>query len=410
MSGLEELAAALPKCAVQCLQTAIQGSSCAATNQTCICSNEELNTVSKACTIANCTVREALFTQNLTSVSCGIAPRVDLSYIPITTSFLALAGLAVSLRIVARLQAKLPIWWDDFFVVISFFSCVALCALPAALGAHGLGTDIWAVPFSDITEILKGVFAVYLLFIASRSLVRLSILLFLHRIFGHIKLARQLFQISFVIVSASAVAFLLTFACGCTPTSYWWTQWDGAHEGYCINTNITIWACTIIALAFDVWILVIPLPFIVRLHLPMRKKVLSAVMFGLGIVVVIISGLMIQSIDTFTLSSNPTADFVPLATWGGLEVYVAIICACLPNFHTLWKALYARLKISREYLHSSDVELGANTKITATTTVFIEQHPADSEEFQLHQGSHTGGAVGIELGARNNGTSGFAWS
>lgn len=149
--------------------------------------------------------------------------------------------------------------------------------------SRGLGTDIWAVSFDNITLIFKSLYVLFLLYITSRDLVRLSILLLYQRIFGDIPLARWLIRFSFGLIIACSIAFDLAVIFGCTPISYFWTSWDGEHEGYCISNNGIFWAGAFVVIAIDIWIILIPLPFIARLNLTLRSKILSAVMFGFGL-------------------------------------------------------------------------------------------------------------------------------
>lgn len=148
---------------------------------------------------------------------------------------------------------------------------------------HGLGTDIWTVPFDDITIIFKAMYSLFVLYITSRDLVRLSILLFYHRIFGYVPLARRLIQFSFVLIITCCIAFDLAIWFGCTPIDYFWKAWDGRGGGSCISTHGIFWAGAFITIAIDLWVMLIPIPFILRLNLSLRKKILSAIMFAFGI-------------------------------------------------------------------------------------------------------------------------------
>ncbi|KAI0968281.1 hypothetical protein F4678DRAFT_443903 [Xylaria arbuscula] len=337
MSDLAVLAAALPRCATTCFISAIEESTCAATNQTCVCTNQELNARATSCVTESCTIREVLTTQNLTSALRGITPRVDHSYVSILIAFVTVSAVCVSLRVIARLYDRVPVWWDDFVVAMSFLGSVAFAAITWAVKPRGLGTDIWNVPFDDITVILKALYVLFALDITSRYLVRLSILLFYYRIFGHIQMARRLIRFTFVLIIACCIAFDFAIIFGCTPLDYYWTGWDGEHDGHCISTNGIFWAGAFIVIAMDIWIILIPLLFIVRLNLSLRKRLLSGIMFAFGLFVIFVSLFRIKTINRFTLSRNPTADIVEVGIWSALELYVGIICACLPNFYHLFK-------------------------------------------------------------------------
>lgn len=146
-----------------------------------------------------------------------------------------------------------------------------------------MGTDIWAIPFDDITLIFKGLYANFMLYITSRHLVRLSILLFYHRIFGHIRLARRLTRFSYGLVIASCIAFDFAVLFSCTPIQHFWHSWDDLDEGHCISMHGIFWAGAFIDIATDIWIMIIPVPFIVHLKLSLRKKIVSGIMFAFGI-------------------------------------------------------------------------------------------------------------------------------
>lgn len=116
-----------PRPQIPCLITAIENSSCAITNQTCICYDEDLSAQATACIQDSCTVREALSTKNLTSTSCGIPPTTGPSYVPVFMTMTVLCAGSVLLRVVARLKAGYPVWWDDFIISLSFVGS-ALCS------------------------------------------------------------------------------------------------------------------------------------------------------------------------------------------------------------------------------------------------------------------------------------------
>ena len=147
----------------------------------------------------------------------------------------------------------------------------------------GLGTDIWALPFDNITLIFKALYCLFVLYITSRHLVRGSILLFHHRLFGHERLARRLVQFSFVILIAFGVTFDFAILVGCAPIEHFWLSWDNQHRGHCISTHAIFWAGAFIDIAIDIWIMLIPIPFIVRLKLSLRKRILTGIMFAFGL-------------------------------------------------------------------------------------------------------------------------------
>ncbi|KAK7211963.1 hypothetical protein V2G26_019141 [Clonostachys chloroleuca] len=113
MPTLTEVLTLLPKPAVSCLVAAISNSTCKLGDTACTCANPTLQAQATACVAANCTIRESLYTKNLTSSLCGVEPEVNHSFVPIFIAFVVLAGIAVILRLAARLIKSANVWWDD---------------------------------------------------------------------------------------------------------------------------------------------------------------------------------------------------------------------------------------------------------------------------------------------------------
>lgn len=60
--------------------------------------------------------------KNITETLCGNKSPRDESLVPIFSGFLALAGIAVFLRLVARYITLCYFWWDDLFIFLAFVS------------------------------------------------------------------------------------------------------------------------------------------------------------------------------------------------------------------------------------------------------------------------------------------------
>ncbi len=68
----------------------------------------------------------------------------------------------------------------------------------------------------------------------------------------------------------------------CSPLNYVWYQWDGEHEGTCLNVNGLVWTNAIVGITLDFWVLAIPLNKLRSLNLGWKKKVAVGLMFCAG--------------------------------------------------------------------------------------------------------------------------------
>ncbi|KAJ0163986.1 hypothetical protein CTA2_2002 [Colletotrichum tanaceti] len=64
-TGLGQLAVELPECVALCIVSELPKAACTSANSTCICTDESLNAAVGVCVQADCTIIEALRTQEL---------------------------------------------------------------------------------------------------------------------------------------------------------------------------------------------------------------------------------------------------------------------------------------------------------------------------------------------------------
>ena len=77
---------------------------------------------------------------------------------------------------------------------------------------------------------------------AGISMTKVSIILMYLRIFPK-EIAPRFHRICWtinVILVAYALAFMIEFIAGCKPISFFWTQWDGEHEGHCADGRLVV--------------------------------------------------------------------------------------------------------------------------------------------------------------------------
>ncbi|KAI3112827.1 hypothetical protein CBS147333_3335 [Penicillium roqueforti] len=107
IAGMEQLAAVLPSCALDCMMTSVSQSSCKTTDQACLCNDVHYTAVLQECVLANCTIRESL------RVAGGI-----------------IALCAFILRMVARFRCCGGIFGaDDWTMVLTMAFLIPLSAL-----------------------------------------------------------------------------------------------------------------------------------------------------------------------------------------------------------------------------------------------------------------------------------------
>ena len=262
-----------------------------------------------------------------------------------------ITGIVVLIRIVYQLVASsAELGLDDWFIVITLTVGISATTINSVgLVPNGLGQDVWAVPFDKLTAFIRWFYIMEILYFAQVALLKTSILFFYLRIFGHSSIKIPILgTLAFNALYGIVFIFIAIFQC--QPISYYWTNWDGEHEGTCMNVNAIAWANAGISIGVDFWMLALPLSQIRSLNLHWKKKVGVAMMFLVGAFVTIVSILRLQSLVDFAKSHNATWEQYDVANWSTIEINVGIICACMPALRlVLVRAFPRMLGSTRQY-------------------------------------------------------------
>ncbi|KAI0399201.1 hypothetical protein F4802DRAFT_56462 [Xylaria palmicola] len=385
--------AELPVCALTCLGHAAAAANCSFSDIACSCGNEVFVNYATPCITDTCTIREALFTQNQTAVLCHVHPHVDKSYVPLAFTLFAITFIVFLLRVAARVVSQAKFWYDDYFNFAAFVTVTVYAFIDTALlSKQGFGVDIWAVPQDNIGYILILFLVNSCLYCVVRALIRVSILLFYLRIFCT-PTARILITWTIAVIVVFAFTNVISIIFECAPVNYLWLHWDGTHKGHCINFRAFVWSTTVISIALDFWAILLACYFVSRLQLPFKKKIMVSSMFTVGLLVIAVSIARLRYINQFTVTQNPTIDWVPITIWSVLESYTGVICACLPSLPALLKSLptMKRPSFTRKFNSSSCL---AGQRMQAV------EHDPDSRkdvlvyEMRAKYGKATGGGGG----------------
>lgn len=116
---------------------------------------------------------------------------------------------------------------------------------------------------------------------AATGFTKITILVLYLRVFPS-KLFRLTVNITIGICVCYIITFVLVTTVHCLPVSYTWTSWTGETEGRCINFNAFAWAHAIVNIILDLFVILLPIPQLLRLALGTRRKVHLVLMFCVG--------------------------------------------------------------------------------------------------------------------------------
>lgn len=116
----------------------------------------------------------------------------------------------------------------------------------------------------------------------ARFNTRASILLFCIKVFS----GNQRPKVVIAALVLGAILFannLIVLFLECQPLNYIWLGWDGEHAGHCVNQAALYYAVNGIGMAYDVFVIVVPLPYVLRLQLATPRRIMVASMFSVGL-------------------------------------------------------------------------------------------------------------------------------
>ncbi|KAJ4111304.1 hypothetical protein NW768_011876 [Fusarium equiseti] len=337
-ASFADLAAQIPACDLKCVQQALPKSPCSMTNTTCLCTDPTFASLTQACVLEKCTVKDSLTLMRVQNMACGVPVQSKQMEFRINAIIACIiAEIAVILRLYSKITILGKLGIDDYFIMIAACATVPYIWLACRLADLGFGLNIWDItPFDRLYELLRLFWIDQIMYSVHLYSTKLSILFFLRGIFTTSEFKKLTLMIG-IFVALCGAATMITTALQCLPASYNWTSWDAEHKGHCNDLNSQTYAFGGINMVCDIVILLLPLPHLMKLQVKHRQKAQLFVMFSLGIVVTVFSIIRLPFLITLGKTTNPTWEYVEVTIWSIWETELGMVCASLPAIRHLCK-------------------------------------------------------------------------
>lgn len=154
--------------------------------------------------------------------------------------------------------------------------------------------------------------------------------IFATKVFHYLSIVMGFFLIAWWISYVTAVIF------SCRPVNAFWDQ---SIEGHCVNEMTLAYGLTATELIMNVVLVIMPIPWIVRLNLPKEKKFAIGGVFMLGGFVLIACSLRFPFLAEFEYT-DASWTIAGSGIWVNIEANVGIASVCLPVMRPLFNALH----------------------------------------------------------------------
>ncbi|QRD90788.1 hypothetical protein F9C07_2068823 [Aspergillus flavus] len=200
---------------------------------------------------------------------------------PFVAFYLTINSLALVMRLYTRrfiIRASLAI--DDYLCIIAYFLCVCFAAtvLKGIGRALGIGRHIWDIPRSASTEIAKNSFHSFLSYILCLASSKLTILCFYYRLFSSRASLKVLIIIGIIFEACGTLALVAVANYTFTP----FERFGDPTVKPKIPRIAPIFFSGLLAMITDIYVLVLPIPSVLRLKVPLRQRLKALAIIILG--------------------------------------------------------------------------------------------------------------------------------
>ncbi|KAI0454137.1 hypothetical protein F5B21DRAFT_514904 [Xylaria acuta] len=254
---------------------------------------------------------------------------------------IVLPTIFFGLRLWARRLRRTRLSTDDwlcFAGLLVGYTCCALqlyAAIDGQLGQHQiLGPD--GMPILDDPRFLvyeRTKLAVNVLSPIGFGLVKASIVVLYEGIFHNIRPFRYCAYVMLGLLFAWSISFFFANLFICYPVTALIEPFYGKK---CVDRAGVFLSTLVTDLIFDILILLMPIPVVLRLHLPRKDRLGVLGMFLLGATVVAVSiARLVQLLEVnsqyLLYAYDQTYYTSPAFFWANIELAIAVLSACLPT-------------------------------------------------------------------------------
>ncbi|KAF2853633.1 hypothetical protein T440DRAFT_312956 [Plenodomus tracheiphilus IPT5] len=231
--------------------------------------------------------------------------------------------------------------WDDYTIVMATTLALCFSIYVGYQTTNGLGHHIWDVPAADFYRLMKiGDIAGPIFYNLSTTFTKVSLGLFYLRLSPFETGFRfTVYVVVFVsLINSTLAAF--GFLWVCQPIAKYWDF--SIMTGKCINLNAYFLVTACINAATDLALLILPIFIMRKLQLALHRKIGAALLLMTGSFVCVVSLIRVEQVvkGMNVVPTDGTWGMVANFIWLLIEMWLGIICTCLPILYTFFRTQF----------------------------------------------------------------------
>ncbi|KAI1504732.1 hypothetical protein F5X99DRAFT_432503 [Biscogniauxia marginata] len=271
-----------------------------------------------------------------------------------STVLTGLSCFLVVLRCIIRFILIRDPGMDDYLIIGALLFTIGYLVTIFIGQANGMGMPMTTLTLENMTDLLKGVYAIELLYYACVVCIKSSIVFMYNRFAISMGFQRLCTATNILLWVFTVVCIGVTFA-QCIPLHKTWDA-TGMVQGYCFNATAFFYFTSSFNILTDVWILVLPIRTLNKLQIPRNQRFVLFGVFGIAGLATAMSCVRLYSIHTYTQATDPFRDAPLVNIWSMVEINIGIVCACAPALKPIFSPLrlFGRRKHSNYQYHSEE--------------------------------------------------------
>lgn len=186
-------------------------------------------------------------------------------------------------------------------------------------------------------------YAQQMVYIFVQTFAKASIACFYYRVFLN-KRFQLVIKFSMVFIFTHGFMFMMLLVFQCRPVQ---SNWDRYIKGQCFNVTAIVYAGAACSILEDVFLIILPIPGLLKLQLNPKKRSALVFLFALGLFACVASVIRLQYLVSFANSFDSTYQQVSTVIWSAVELNLAVICGSLPSLRPLFKKVPVLLSTAK---------------------------------------------------------------
>ncbi|KAF3904409.1 hypothetical protein ABW21_db0204374 [Orbilia brochopaga] len=326
-------------------------------------------------------------------------------------SLVPVSTIVIALRLYCRQFLLGRVRIDDWLILLALLITWGIATINYWQAFFMTGVHMKDMPPPDPTKsplyslegTLKSWYVYQLVYLFDLGLIKISILAFYHQI-SAAKTYRIIIYVSMAAVVIYSIIMIFINAWECPKISDAWSaeillQGSGScrnlHPLYFVQASFNIFS--------DIWILLLPIPVLLRLQMRRNKRIALIGIFSVGSIAVIASCARIYALHVWSTSSDIPFDGANILIWSEIEINAALISCSIPALKPLFKNTFSGSTNAQGYqndyygknsrtgasafgkdrgyvLESMNRDRVYNSKQNGTVNVYATGQPTESEE------------------------------